>query len=100
MSKEPGMIHGAIFRDVFGVSVRSAKVVGEGFAIRSGKFQINSGVFNSPRGSVYHDRRRRMHELSEHCVRKVVEYWKIAGPAFAFWRPYRVKELLKDFDFS
>ena len=78
-------------------------VVGEGFALRNGKykverFEINSGVFNNPKGSLYHDERRRMHELSEHCVRKVVEYWKTAGPSWVRQRTFEVKKLLEDFD--
>ena len=81
MSKEPGVVHGAIYRNAFGESVNDAEVVGEGFAIQNGisnveEFKNNSGVFNNPKGSKYHDHRRSMHELSEHCVRKIVNYWK------------------------
>ena len=48
---------------------------------------------------MYHDDRRRMHELSEHCVRKVVEYWKTAGSGWRVrQRNFDVKELLEDFD--
>ena len=78
IGKEPGQVHGAVYRNAFGESY--AEVVGEGFAIRNGKFEMCSSVFNNPKGSAFHDHRRRMHELSEHCVRKVVEYWKTAGP--------------------
>ena len=101
MSKEPGVVHGAVYRNAFGESVKGAEIVGEGFAVRNGKFEMCSGVFNNPSGSVFHDSRKRMHELSEHCVRKIVEYWKTAGSAFSSWsgtrRNFRVKELLKDF---
>jgi hypothetical protein len=101
MSKEPGVIHGDVYRNAFGESVKKAKVVGEGFAIRKGKFAMCSGVFNNPQGSAFHDDRREMHVLSEHCVRKVVEHWKTAGPLSASWfgrqRNFEVKELLKDF---
>ena len=101
MSKEPGVVHGAVYRNAFGESVKDAEIIGEGFAIRNGKFEMCSGVFNNPSGSAFHDSRKRMHELSEHCVRKIVEYWKTAGPDFASLsrteRNFRVKELLKDF---
>ena len=78
-------------------------VVDEGFALRNGKyeaekFEINSGVFNNPQGSMYHDDRRRMHELSEHCVRKVVEYWKTAGHNWVTQRNFEVTQLLEDFN--
>ena len=61
-------------------------------------FEINSSVFNNPIGSEYHDHRRRMHELSEQCVGKVVEYWKTAGPCKVRQRNFEVKQLLENFD--
>ena len=96
---EPGVVHGAVYRNAFGESVKDAEVVGEGFAFRrNGKFEMCSSVFNNPPGSAFHDHRRRMHELSEHCVRKVVEYWKTAGPSWVRQRNFEVRQLLKDFD--
>ena len=103
IGKEPGAVHGAIYRNAFGESVPKGNVVGEGFALRNGKyeaekFEINSSVFNNPKGSIYHDDRRRMHELSEHCVRKVVEYWKTAGRGWRVrQRNFQVEQLLEDF---
>ncbi|XP_028399173.1 uncharacterized protein LOC114522642 [Dendronephthya gigantea] len=97
---EPGVVHGAVYRNAFGESVNDAEVVGEGFAMQNGDFKMYSSVFNNPSGSAYHDHRRRMHELSEHCVRKIVEYWKTAGPCWVRQRNFEVKELLKDFDFD
>ncbi|CAB3977577.1 Hypothetical predicted protein [Paramuricea clavata] len=86
---EPGAVHGAVYRNAFGESVNEAEVVGEGFAIRNDTtFEINSSVFSNPLGSAFHDYRRRMHELSEHSVRKIVEYWKTAGPCW-------LREILK-----
>ncbi|CAB4013249.1 Hypothetical predicted protein [Paramuricea clavata] len=101
--KEPGQVHGAVYRNAFGESVTKANVVGEGFAVRNGeskveKFEINSRVFNNPKDSIHHDHRRRMHELSEHCVGKIVEYWKTAGPSWVRQRNFEVKQLLEDFD--
>ena len=56
---EPGVVHGAVYRNAFGESVNDAEVVGEGFAFRrNGKFEMCSGVFNNPPGSVFHDHRR------------------------------------------
>ena len=72
------------------------EVVGEGFALQNKKFKMCSGVFNNPHGSAFHDRRRGMHELSEHCFRKVMEYWKTAGLEGTF----EVKALLNDFEFD
>ncbi|CAB3977575.1 Hypothetical predicted protein [Paramuricea clavata] len=101
IGKEPGAVHGAVYRNAFGESVNDAEVVGEGFAIRNDKlvetFEINSSVFNNPPGSAFHDDRGRMHELSEHCVRKIVEYWKTAGPCWVSQRNFEVKQLLEDF---
>jgi hypothetical protein len=103
IGKEPGQVHGAVYRNAFGESVNEAKVVGEGFAVRNGeskveKFEINSGVLNNPKDSIHHDHRKRMHELSEHCVGKIVEYWKTAGPSWVRQRNFEVKQLLEDFD--
>ena len=102
IGKEPGQVHGAVYRNAFGESVKKS-VVGEGFAYRNGKcevekFEINSSVFNNPTGSVYHDHRRRMHELSQHCVGKIVKHWKTTGPNWFRQRNFQVKELLEDFD--
>jgi hypothetical protein len=96
-TKEPGAVHGAVYRNAFDESVNDAEVIGEGFAIRNGKFEMCSSVFNNPPGSAFHDRRRQMHELSVHCVTKVVEYWKTAGPCWVRQRNFEVKELLEDF---
>jgi hypothetical protein len=67
VDKEPGVVHGAVYRNALGESVNDAEVVGEGFAIRNDKlvetFEINSSVFNNPPVSAFHDDRRRMHEL-------------------------------------
>ena len=52
------------------------------------------------KNSLYHDHRRRIHELSEQCVRKVVEYWKTGGPSWVRQRNFEAKELLEDFDTS
>ena len=103
IGKEPGAVHGAVYRNAFGESVSQGNVVGEGFAYRNGncevkKFEINSSVFNNPKSSAYHDDRRRMHELSEHCVGKIVKHWKTTGPNWFRQRNFQVKELLEDFD--
>ena len=96
---EPGAVHGAVYRNAFGESVSNAHVVGEGFSLQHEaveKFGINSSVFNNPIGSDFHDHRRRMHELTEHCIRRVVEYWKTAGPSWIIRRNFEIKQLLKD----
>ncbi len=104
--KEPGKVHGAVYRNAFGESVDDVEVVGEGFSIQNGilsfirfdKFVNKSGVFNNPANSKYHDNRKTMHEVSEHCVRKIVEHWKSAGPLRVRQRNFEVKELMEDLD--
>ena len=59
-----------------------------------------SGVFNNLSGRAFHDHRKRMHELSEHCVRKIVEYWKSAGPCWVRQRNFEIKTMMEDFDFD
>lgn len=95
--REPGQVHGAVYRNAFGESVRKVKVVGEGFAIRD-RFEMVSRVFNNPLGSEFHDSRETMNEASVHCVRKIVDYWKRGGSSWVSrQRNFTVKELLKDF---
>ena len=99
MGKEPGMVHGAVYRNAFGESVNDAEVVGEGFAIRKNEeLEITSSVFNNPPNSAFHDFDRKMHRFSEHCIRKVVECWKTAGPCWIEQRNFEVKQLLADLD--
>ena len=94
--KTAGVVHGAVYRNAFGEAADTSKVVAEGFSIMRGSFKINSGVFNNPAGSQYHDYRRRMSEISEGCVKKVVESWKSAGPRTLGCRNFSVQDLLKD----
>ena len=87
--KEPGAVHGAVYRNAFGESVNDAEVVGEGFSYRN-KFEMISRTFNKPENSKYHDKSKDMSKASAHCVRKIVDHWKegvLGGPA--------VREILK-----
>ena len=97
MSTEPGIVHGAVYRNAFGESVKDAEVVCEGFSVRNGMFEISSGVFNNPPGSLFHDDFKIMHELSKHCVGKIVEYWKEMGSCLRPSQTFEVKELLMDY---
>ncbi|CAB4015556.1 Hypothetical predicted protein [Paramuricea clavata] len=98
-SEEFGQVHGAVYRNAFG-EPKTKSVVGEGFAIQNGEIKFNSGVFNNPQGSVFHDDHRWMNELSKHCVRKIVEEWMTAGLSGVKQRNFEVKELLGDFDYE
>lgn len=90
--REPGKVHGIIFREAFEESFNKMNVVGEGFSIISGIFQTVSGVFNPSHGGNYHDESRKMHSVSAECVGKVVKKWKEAGGNFRA-RNYSVKSL-------
>ena len=89
---EPGKVHGIIFGEAFGKSCKEMNVVGEGFSIRSGRFETTSGVFNPSNGDVFHDESLNMHSVSAKCVEKVVEKWKEAGKNFKA-QNYLVKSL-------
>ena len=45
-STEPGVVHGAVYRNAFGESVSPAEVVGEGFSIKNGVIQILRQTFS------------------------------------------------------
>ena len=94
--KTDGVVHGAVYRNAFGEAADTSKVVAEGFSIMRGSFKINSGVFNNPAGSQYHDDKKQMSKISECCVKKVVESWKSAGPRTLGPRNFSVQDLLKD----
>ena len=47
IGKEPGAVHGAVYRNAFGESVSEVNVVGEGFALRNGKYKVEKFEINS-----------------------------------------------------
>ena len=95
--KEPGAVHGAVYRSAFGESVREAHVVGEGFSYRN-KFEMVSRSFNKPENSKYHDKSKDLSKASAHCVRKIVDHWKEGGSSWASrQRNFEVKKLLEDY---
>jgi len=89
--KEPGKVHGIIYRKAFKESCKDVNVVGEGFEIMDGEFKTISGAFN-PVDDDYHDSSWKMAPKSTHCVKKVVEWWKSVGPNFLHCRNHKVKE--------
>ena len=91
-----GVVHGAVYRNAFG-EVNTSNVIGEGFAIQGGLFQVNSGVFNNPPGSEYHDSRRQMSQISSYCIEKVVESWMTAGSRSLGCRNFPVEDLMEDY---
>ncbi|CAB4025960.1 Hypothetical predicted protein [Paramuricea clavata] len=95
IGKEPGKVHGAVYRNAFGESVNDADVVGEGFAFRS-NFEIVSRTLNNANDQ-FHDENETMNKPSAHCVRKIVtEYWKDGGSSY-IGHTFKVKDLLWDF---
>ena len=90
--REPGKVHGIIYRKAFGESCKGLKVVGEGFGIMNGVFQINSGAFN-PVDDDYHDNSSCMNQDSARYVEVVVNIWKRSGPKFPARQNYSVLEL-------
>ena len=100
---EPGIVHGTIYKEAFGVSCNvteerqscTVEVVGEGFSIRNGKFRTVSRAFNRRgKGGIYHDDSYKMSEHSAKCVKKLVDRWKDAGSSFCDNRDHSVESLL------
>jgi len=92
--REPGQVHGIIYRKAFGESCKGLKVVGEGFGIINGVFKIISGAFN-PADDDYHDNSSSMNQDSARYVEAIVNIWKRSGPKFPARQNYSVKELNK-----
>ena len=101
--KEPGIVHGIIYKEAFGESCNvtqesescTADVVGEGFEIIDGKFGIVSRAFNlRGDGDIYHDDRNEMSKLSAKCVKNLVKWWMRARSYFHNQLDHSVKSLL------
>ena len=95
---EPGVVHGAVYRNAFGESVNEAEVVGEGFSFRK-KFEMISRTLNKAKddSDQFHDDRETMNKASVHCVRKIVtDYWKDGGSSY-IGHTFKVKDLLEGF---
>jgi len=90
---EPGEVHGAIYRDVFGESCVGRNVVGEGFGVENGEFTYISGVFNAANDE-YRDCDRSMSLRIKRCLEQVVRIWKDAGSRFTDCQNHDVEMLL------
>lgn len=94
MGSTEGVVHGAVYKSVFDEDV--GNTVGEGFSVCKGEFKWESGTFNARQDS-FHDDKRRISEVAELCVSKVLKTWMKAGEEYQHLpskRKYAVKELL------
>ena len=87
----PGMIHGAVYWNVFGKGESPYLAVGEGFAFRKGNEEWNSGVFNANEGDGYHDNDRHISAAAVKCVTNIIWDWQKNS---VLGKTYRVKDLL------
>lgn len=92
-NREPGQVHGVIYRKAFGESLNDVKVVGEGFGVVNGEFKFNSGALNPSHGDDYHDNSYLMHKDSARFVKALFKKWKKAGPRFRSRQNYSLQEL-------
>ncbi len=79
---EKGKSDGKVYRSLFGEDYDPSKVVGEGFSFdpkRDPKWKFNSGSFNAPGGSKYHDRDKGMGERSERALKETLNHWITTG---------------------
>ena len=87
----PGMVHGAVYWNVFGEGADVEKAVGEGFSLLNGTYKWNSYTFNDNRSDTYHDGQNVISSMMEECVRKILDDWRCNS---SLGKTYRVKELL------
>ena len=85
-----GVVHGAVYCNVFGTEEDPRKAVGEGFSLQSGKYSWNSWTFNNG-STAYHDGKKHMAVLTAKCVELILIDWKHNS---AYGKTYTVKELL------
>ena len=95
--KAPGLVHGAVYWNVFGEGADPSMAVGEGFSLQSeGCFfttevlKWHSRVFNI-NGDSYHDGRNNVSDLTKKCVEGIMKKWMQTSQT---GRTYSVKELL------
>jgi hypothetical protein len=91
------VVHRAVYRNAFGESMTDEIVVGECFSIQNGIFENCLSVAETSASS---QDIKKMHGLSEHCVRQIVNHWKTAGSSLPKQRNFEVKELLRDSVYS
>ena len=89
-AEAPGVVHGAVYWNVFGTGSEVNKAVGEGFALMSHEYRWNSQTFNA-RPDCYHDTRREISGLAKKCVRNILDDWRKNSEV---GKTYRVKDLL------
>lgn len=92
IGKAPGVVHGAVYWNVFGKDAEPGRAVGEGFAYVKGKCEWNSGVFNANHDA-YHDSRRNISDLAKKCVSGIINDWRENS---VIGKTYKVKNLLND----
>ena len=90
MGEAPGVVHGAVYWNVFGKGAEANRAVGEGFSWQNGVYGWNSGVFNA-NSDAYHDGRREISLLAKKCVKKIMADWMQHSTR---GKTYFVKELL------
>ena len=86
----PGMVHGAVYWNVFGRGRDVKKAVGEGFSLMNGTYKWNSYTFNA-NSDAYHDKRKEISGLAKRCVRNILDDWQRTS---ALGKTYIVKDLL------
>ena len=87
----PGMVHGAVYWNVFGEGADVTKAIGEGFSLLNGAYKWNSYTFNA-NSDTYHDGQRVISSQMKECVGKILDDWRCNS---SLGKTYRVKELLK-----
>mmetsp|Transcript_49999 Transcript_49999/g.44807 ORF Transcript_49999/g.44807 Transcript_49999/m.44807 type:complete len:251 (+) Transcript_49999:43-795(+) len=73
IKNEPGKVHGACYKSVFGKSVDKNKVVGGGFGYVNGVWKFNSWTFNV--GSKYHNGNKGMDPKEKQCIEAAAKNW-------------------------
>lgn len=85
-----GIVHGAVYWNVFGQNSDETKAVGEGFSLQDGIYGWNSFTFNAG-SNYYHDGRRQMSSVVKQCVKVVLDDWQHNS---LLGKTYHVNELL------
>ena len=87
-----GVVHGAIYKNVFGKEAKETDAIGEGFSLLDGTFKWNSATFNKAADSTdpYHDGQRGISSVMKKCLQKILDDWREESP---LGKTYHVKEL-------
>ena len=79
--KEPGQIHGAVYKSVFNETLNVNEVLGGGFSYKDKEWKFNSWTLNAPSYGKdhYHDGKKKMNDKEVMLIQTTLKHWMKTG---------------------